>query len=124
MKIAYLILCHKDPNHVNRLINALNSDDVFFYLHIDKKSTIREEINIQDNITVLDNNVNVQWGSSNMILATMHLLQEASKEKYDYLFLISGQDYPIYSNYDITCFLEKSYGKQFIHYFDLPNKIC
>lgn len=37
MKIAFLILCHKNPNQINKMINTLDDEDVSFYLHITKK---------------------------------------------------------------------------------------
>ncbi|WP_279155155.1 hypothetical protein [Thomasclavelia cocleata] len=44
MKIAFLILCHKNPMQINYLIDMLDDKDVDFYLHVDKKSNIINEI--------------------------------------------------------------------------------
>ncbi len=54
MKIAFLILCHKNPVQINYLIDTLDDKDVDFYLHIDKKSNIINEIKKKDNIYFLD----------------------------------------------------------------------
>ncbi len=37
MRIAYVILAHKYPEQLVRLISQLNTNDVSFFLHIDKK---------------------------------------------------------------------------------------
>ena len=38
MKIAYLILCHKNPIQVNMLIDQLTDENVDFYIHVDVKA--------------------------------------------------------------------------------------
>ena len=50
MKIAFLILCHKNPKQINYLLETLNDIDVSFYIHIDKKSNILSQINNGGNI--------------------------------------------------------------------------
>jgi hypothetical protein len=42
---------------------------------------------------------------------------------FDYIVLLTGQDYPIKSNKYIHDFFEKSNGKSYLEYFSLPNKI-
>ncbi|MGF1986665.1 MAG: hypothetical protein RMY62_002115 [Nostoc sp. ZfuVER08] len=37
MKIAYIILAHKYPEQLKRLIHRLNTENVSFFIHIDKK---------------------------------------------------------------------------------------
>ena len=39
MKIAYLILAHKSSIQLTRLINTLNCEDVYFFIHISKNSS-------------------------------------------------------------------------------------
>jgi hypothetical protein len=41
MKIAYLMLFHKDPRHLKRAIETLSSGDCGFFVHTDQKSHIR-----------------------------------------------------------------------------------
>ncbi|WP_285814982.1 hypothetical protein [Thomasclavelia cocleata] len=50
MKIAFLILCHKNPMQINYLIDMLDDKDVDFYLHVDKKSNIINEIKKKNNL--------------------------------------------------------------------------
>ena len=37
MKLAILMLCHKKPKQINKLIDALLDDDIDIYIHVDKK---------------------------------------------------------------------------------------
>jgi len=41
MKIAYIILAHKLPQQIIRLVNRLNTDDTSFLIHVDKKTEHR-----------------------------------------------------------------------------------
>ena len=40
MKQAILVQCHKKPEQVNLLLNALDDPDLDIYIHIDKKSNM------------------------------------------------------------------------------------
>ena len=46
-KICYLILAYNDPENLYRLVNRLN-DRSDFYIHIDKKSDIKEFTDLFD----------------------------------------------------------------------------
>ena len=124
MKVAYLIQCHKNAEQVNRLIKALNSDALSyctdFYVHVDAKSNIASEIIDIPNVNVLHERVNVRWGHVSQVQATLKLIEKAleSKIDYDYLWLISGQDYPIKSNSYIYDFLATKGQKNYIEIID------
>jgi len=76
MKIAYIVLAHKYPEQLLRLIFKLNTDNVAFFVHIDKKvdKTIYHQI-----FTLLKDFPNVSfikiyksaWGSCELIKATL-----------------------------------------------------
>ena len=62
-----------------------------------------------------------------MIDAPVNLMESVftSKIKYDYIWLISGQDFPLKSSQEIINFLEKNKGKNFIEInkFERENTI-
>ena len=98
MKIAVLIMCHKNPLQVNRLISSLNHENVSFFIHVDRKSDIIHDILRAPNVYCIDeeNRVNVFWGDISQVYASLALLKRANQEnKFDYYWLISGQDFPI-----------------------------
>lgn len=37
MNIAYLILAHHQPAHLRRLLAALDTDNAYFFVHVDAK---------------------------------------------------------------------------------------
>lgn len=119
MKIAYIMLCHKNPEQINRFINSLQHQDNDFYIHIDVKSSIENKLISSDNIFILNKSdrIDVKWGGSSMIHATLRLIKEVldSGRYYDYIWLISGQDYPIKDNKTISKFLKKNKDANFLH---------
>lgn len=119
MKIAVLVLAHKDKNQLNKLIKHLAKDfDIF--VHIDKKSSVKpDDIIMQNNIVVINKYV-VHWGSFNQIRATLELLDIAYQKGYDRYLLISGQDIPILSNKKIHGFFTEN-NAEFIECTKLPT---
>ena len=123
MKIAYIISAYKLPEQLVRLVKRLNTDDTSFFIHIDKKA--KREIFTQAyeslkpfrNVFFLKRHV-CKWGDFGHVRATLKGIRQAMKQeiKYDYFYLITGQDYPIKSNRQIQEFLENSDGQSYIEY--------
>jgi hypothetical protein len=130
MKIAYIILAHKLPEQLVRLVKKLNTDTTSFLIHIDKKTdeeTYRKMVSpldAHDNAHFLKRYVG-NWGTFSQVQATLEGIREAVALQldFDYIVLLTGQDYPIKSNKYIHDFFEKSNGKSYLEYFSLPNKI-
>ena len=117
MRIAYLILCHRNPDQVLTLINQLDDEKVDFYVHIDKKNTTFS-LPERDNLFVLpiEERLDIRWATNSMVYATLNLAHTAlnSNIQYDYLCLLSGQDFPIKSNFEIQEYLQANSGCNFI----------
>ena len=128
MKFAYLILAHKNPQQLKRLVDALNTEYSVFIIHIDAKQKIWSFTRIfydylPGKVFFCPKRKNVRWGGYSMIEATMAMLDFFFKLKLkaNYFHLLSGQDYPIKSNKEIRSFFKKNIGINFIEYFSLPN---
>lgn len=124
MRLAYLILCHKDPDQINRLVNALLDGDTDIYIHVDAKSNIASQITAWPSVFIIEQRVDTRWGTVSQIHSMLALITAAvmSGLQYDYLSLISGQDYPIQSQASFRNFLRDNYGKEFMEHYTLPNK--
>ncbi|WP_298911281.1 beta-1,6-N-acetylglucosaminyltransferase [uncultured Nostoc sp.] len=128
MRIAYIILAHNYPEQLARLIFKLNTDDVSFFIHIDKKtdktiySQIFNQLNKLSNVFFVKR-YNSHWGSFNLVKATLEAINLIGKTglEFDYVIFLSGQDYLIKTNAYIKRFLEENQGKEFIEYFPLPD---
>jgi hypothetical protein len=118
MKIAILILAHKNKDQLGGLINHLKSDfDI--YVHIDSHSAL--ELEAEENVVLVDS-LPVYWGSCNLVIATLRLFEKAHANNYDRYILISGQDVPLKSNDYIRLFFQDNPDKQFMEFEKLPRE--
>lgn len=122
MKIAYLIIAHKNPTQLIRLIDRLNSENSFFIVHYDKKSNIKEydylkkNLESRNNVYFIKKRIKIYWGEFSIIKIIIRLLNELKRlnVSYDYAILLSGDHYPIKLNKSIEKFLLKNNGYSFI----------
>lgn len=105
MKIAYICLCHTDPEFVARTARTLRYEGDGFFVHVDNKQD--EEPFIRaceglDNVRFVGRRVDNFWGGFNSIIATMNALRLAmDTDSYDRFVLLQGQDYPLVSPREI-----------------------
>lgn len=123
MKIAYIILAHKLPGQLLRLINRLNTADSAFFIHIDKKVDKQLFKQIKESFSNFSNVVFVKrykskWGQMGIVQGTLSGLREIARSQmqYDYVCLLSGQCYPIKSPETIRSFLSENKGNSFIDF--------
>jgi hypothetical protein len=119
MKIAYMMLAHKNFEQIELLITALKDPDIDIYIHVDKKSEdlflkLKAAFKSNPNIFILEQRVDIKWGGLSMVDATLKLMNKVSCKEYNYISLISGQDYPIKSLQRLKDFLIENEGKEFI----------
>lgn len=110
MKVAHLILAFKNPLQVRRLVQVLSAHPDFdCWVHIDKKVDIRLFSSLQHipRVRFIRNRVPVNWGGYSCLEAAFNGVREImeSYESYDFVNLLSGQDYPIKSVEEIHDFL-------------------
>lgn len=120
MQVAHLILAHKAPKQLERLINVLSFPDTAIYIHIDKKTDITPFIHLKNikNVFFIQNRIKIHWGSYSMIEATLVAFKEIlnSGIPYKYVNLLSGQDYPIKPIKEFCNYLNNNQGKIFMSY--------
>jgi hypothetical protein len=124
MKLAILLLCHKNADQVNLFLQVMQHPDIEFFVHIDKKSHIADQIIKRNDIHVLQYSlrVDVQWSGISMIQATLNMLQEAyCSKKFDYYWLCSGQDFPLKSTEKIVSYFQNYWGKNFVGLISSAN---
>lgn len=136
MKLVYLIIAHKNPDQVARLIRALSYDDDVFFVHIDKKCKLKPFKDVLElqaferhiaqhraRIHFVRNRVSVVCGGYSQVDATFNSLSEifSSCERFDYLILLTGQDYPIKTNEQIRTHFAANKGREFLERFQLPG---
>lgn len=127
MKIAYIISAYKLPEQLVRLVKTLNANGTSFFIHVDKKTDdetyakMTGPLNGYTNVCFLERHL-CNWADFGHVNATLKGLRQALKNEvhFDYVFLLTGQDYPIKSNRSIQEYLQESQGRSFIEYFSIP----
>lgn len=120
MKVAFLNLCHCEPEIVARVTNKLTANPNFdMYIHVDGKQEIKPfQSKLKDNSQVMfiRDRKKVYWGGYNAIEATYALLKAAlsSERHYDRFVLLQNLDYPIRSNQEMEDFFKKYEEVEFI----------
>lgn len=103
IKIAFILRCHKNSMQINKLTKKLTeAENTEVFIHLDKKSlNLSSEIIINERIHLLlpANAVDVVWGGYSQCRATLNLIKAVidADKNYDFVVLLSGQDYPIKS---------------------------
>jgi hypothetical protein len=127
--IAYLILAHRSPSLVRRLISRLASPESCFFVHVDRKSEfgpfrwVLDEFN--DKQLRLYQKIDTRWGEYSLVEATLFLLREAQRHAphaHRYI-LLSGQSYPIKPRSSIETIFEEAHQASYIEADVLPDRL-
>ena len=113
----YIVLAHKNPAQLARLITRLDDGNSKFYLHIDGNSRLEDFEDITNNkcVVSLKARIKCAWGDFSLVAATLLGMAEIIAEgRGGYTILLSGQDYPLRSNSAINDYLERNDGVDFI----------
>jgi hypothetical protein len=116
MRIAHLILAHKNAAQLERLLNALDHPAFEFYIHIDKKtdeSSFRYLFE-RPGVFPVRNRTSIYWAGYGTIQATINGFREILPRPYDYVNVISAQDFPIKPAEYIYRYIHDRKGKEFI----------
>lgn len=117
-KHAYLIIAHGDFQVLQLLIHALDDVRNDIYLHIDKKVSVYPNLAAKfSRLIILENRVDVRWGSYSQIETELNLFEEAYSQNkhYDYYHLISGTHLPLKSQDELHQYFVEKMGKELIN---------
>ena len=116
MKIAFLILAHKNPKQLERLLRAMKHPAFDFYIHIDKKTAAEPFAYLFNEETVfpIHNRVKVYWAGWGTIQATINGFKEILPQQYDYINVMSAQDFPIKPADYIYQYINERKGQEFM----------
>ena len=113
--IAYILLCHKDPDAVIAQVQGLISAGDCVAIHFDGNASaedfgrVREALAGEVNVTFARRRLKCGWGDWSLVSATMETL-EAALESFPHathFYLLSGDCAPIKSARYIRAFLER-----------------
>jgi len=128
-KIVYLILSHKNPDQVYRLISTLKrgSNNSFVVVnHDSSKSDLNfKELPDIPNIKIIKSSTPSGWGDYSLVDRVLNSMNWiCSHLRFCWLIFLSGQDYPIKPIVEIEKFLDNTSFDAFIRGISLSSKVA
>jgi hypothetical protein len=115
--VVFTILSHKYPNQVRRLAQRLLADcpDAAVVIHHDARSLPLPNFG-DPRIYVVDEPCSVQWGTISQVQVLLHVWEWIRRRgiAYNWMVLLSGQDYPVAHLADLEQQFERSGFEGFI----------
>ncbi|MEG3435921.1 beta-1,6-N-acetylglucosaminyltransferase [Pannus brasiliensis CCIBt3594] len=132
-KVLYLILAHGNPEQLLRLVKALRTGSsrspilIHYDFHHSRYPFDPEVFERFENARVLRDPVAVEWGGFSLVEAILHGMERAiaGGPDFDWVSVLSAQDYPIQPIDRIERFLQDTDRDGFLEYFraDDPPEI-
>lgn len=123
MKVAHLIMAHQYPSQLERLVKRLHHPECSVFIHLDKKANIEdfEKLKLIKNVFFINTRIHCNWGGFSFVKAITNSIREILQrnEQFEYINLLSAQDYPIRPMEEFYAFLIKNRGNSFISYEEL-----
>ncbi|KUP91540.1 DUF5928 domain-containing protein [Tritonibacter horizontis] len=124
-KIAYILLCHKDPEAVIEQAERLTATGDCMAIHFDGRASasafrkIRTALTDNPNVTFAKRRVKCGWGEWSLVRATLNTLQAAVEDfpRATHFYMLSGDCMAIKTADYARSFLDQQ-DKDFIESFD------
>jgi hypothetical protein len=125
MKLACIVLAHRLPKQLARLLSMLRHPRVRVYLHIDRRKSLApftralSEAGVQD-VVFIPRHAS-WWSSVGTIDAALEGLMAGVDEDCDYFIVISGQDFPLQPMDEIVAFFQRARSRSYLTYWSLSE---
>jgi len=112
MQLNYIILAHKNPLQLKRLVQRLYENWTYFYIHVDLNTDIApftEALVEFEQVKLLEDFYRQPgiWGDIGIVKGTLAAMRSIIADRRNgYTILLSGQDYPLATNNAILSFFE------------------
>lgn len=108
MRHAWLIIAHNEFDVLQRLVSMLDHERSDFFIHFDAKVKTLPKITVEKGrLFVLENRLDVRWGSVSQIAVELLLLEAAMKQgPYAHYHILSGTHLPLKPVEEILSFYD------------------
>jgi hypothetical protein len=129
VNVAYIISAYKLPELLVRLVRRLDAPGTSTFIHVDAKThdtvyrAMTEPLADLPNVHFLQR-FPCYWGDFGHVRATLEGLRAllSSGRPFDYVVLLTGQDYPLRPNAEIAATLRDAAGQLFMLGWPIPNE--
>lgn len=120
VRVAALVMAHKNQEQLARLIDRLSHPDVDVFLHLDAKWSLpRQDIDdlcaLNDGRVYVTDRISAELLTMSLLQAELVLLRAAlDRGGYGYVMLLSGQDYPLRPITETVAELQAQHPRPFV----------
>ena len=120
MKHAWLIIAHNEFEVLQRLVSMLDVPESDFYIHFDKKVQTLPDIRVEKGkLTVLQERIDVSWGTVSQIKTELHLLETAQKNgPYGHYHILSGTHLPLKPVEELIAFYDSHPDEEVMSFWE------
>jgi hypothetical protein len=119
-KVANLIVAHKNPAQLVRLVNRFDARLFHNFIHIDGRQSLAAyaELRALPHVTLLEPRRKLNWAGYGFVQVTLEGMATILKhdDHFGYISVMSGQDYPIRASESLY---EHVYGSGGMEFFDV-----
>ena len=128
MRVAYIVSAYKLPDQLTRLLRRLDDGETTVVVHVDRKTSaatyrrMREGAATVSDARFVDRHV-CHWGGFGHVRATLKGIDRLLEDgvAFDYVALLTGQDYPLRSSPSLARFFADAGGATYMRHFPLPQ---
>lgn len=126
--LAFAIKMHTNPVQAEQLLRTIYRPHNTYCIYVDKKSDIKTFEIMKSigrcfhNIHVIENRINVIYSSINIVEAELECMRTLikSNSSWKYYINLTGQEFPLKTNFEIVKILQKLNGANDIESYDFP----
>jgi hypothetical protein len=129
VQVAYVISAYKLPQQLVRLVRRLDTPNSTFAIHVDRKTPDAIHRQMVQGLRDLQSVRFVErhtchWGGFGHVRATLKGIDRLLRDgiAFDFVVLLSGQDYPLRTPRAIEEFLARAGGRSFMSHWPLPHE--
>lgn len=127
-QIAFILLCHKDPQAIIRQAGQLTAMGDYISIHFDARAPRESFTLIQDalrdnpNVTFATKRIKCGWGEWSLVQATLYAIEAAVRDfpRATHFYMVSGDCMAIKSRPYAADFLDRN-DEDYIESFDFLN---
>lgn len=130
LRSAYLVLAHRAPRQVLRLIDRLDGPGAHVFVHASRNAEpgffehIQDAVAARTQVSLVERQV-VRWGRAGLAKAVLAAIHQACIDniRLDFLTILSGQDYPVRGRVHIESTLSEHVDYTLMEARKVPDEI-